>query len=115
MLQVDNLSDDASQLTHVVLSDGSLVTLALVYQPATQRWTVDISRNTFAVNGLNLCVHPNLLREFRNIIPFGLAIVSTDGGDPVLIEDFVSGRITLFVLEAADVVAIEDNVFGALV
>lgn len=112
---VDNLSDDASQLTRLALPDGSLVVLALVYQPATQRWTVSVTRNDFTVNNMNLCVHPNLLREWREVIPFGLAITSTDGGDPVLIDDFISGRIQLYVLTAADVIEIENNVFGALV
>lgn len=115
MNQVDNLSDDASQLTRVALPDGSLVVLALVYQPATQRWTISVSRNDFSVNNINLCNHPNLLRDFREVIPFGLACVSTDGGDPVLIEDFVSGRITLYVLTQADVAEVETNIFGALV
>lgn len=115
MLQVDNLSDDADQLTRVVLSDGSLVVIELFYRAATQRWTADVTRGTFTVNNINLCVHPNLLRDWRNVIPFGLACTSTDGGDPVLLEDFANGRVQLFVLEAADVGAVETNVFEALV
>lgn len=115
MNQIDNLSDDANQLTRVALPDGSLVSLALVYRPATQRWTVSVTRNDFTVNNVNLCVHPNILRQWRNLIPFGLACVTTDSGDPVLIDDFTSGRATLYILTQADVTEVELNIFGALV
>ena len=115
MVQIDNLSDDANQITRVPLPDGSLLVLNFIYRPAIQRWSVSITRNAFVLNNVELCAHPNLLREFRNTLPFGLAVTSTDGGDPVLISDFVSGRISIFVLDAADVQTVETSIFGALV
>lgn len=115
MNKIDNLGDEANQLTRIVLDDGSIVLLNFIYRGATQRWTVNITRNDFTVNDINLCVHPNLLRDFRENIPFGLALISTDGGDPVLINDFTSGRITMYTLSAADVSLVETDIFKALV
>lgn len=113
MNSIDNITDDANQLITVVLDDGTNVLLNLVYRPAVQRWTVDVAHGTFIVNGINITVNPNFMREWRNVIPFGLGCTTTDGGDPVYLEDFVNGRATLHILTAADVAAIESTYLGA--
>lgn len=120
MIQLNNLTDDAIQQLQVPLADGSLVTLTFTYRAATQRWTCDVQHPTIpsggAIYGMNLCVHPNILRQWRLIIPFGMAIESSDNGDPVTQEDFVNGRITVFILDNSDgntdVDQVEENVFG---
>lgn len=121
MIQLTTLNDAPSQQTNVALADGSEVTLTLTYLPAVQRWSLDVQHQDIPPDGqalgLNLCTHPNLLRQWRNVIPFGLAVVSTDQGDPVSVEDFASGRIILYVLDSSqgedDVEQVEENVFGA--
>jgi hypothetical protein len=121
VIQLTNLTDDPIQQLQVALADGSLVTLTLTYRAATQRWTFDLIHTSMppngALNGRNLCVHPNILRQWRRIIPFGLSVTSSDNGDPVTLEDFVNGRITLFILDNSagntDVEQVEQNIFGA--
>lgn len=125
MIRVDNLSQDASQISTVLLGDKSTVQIELVYRAATQRWSMNVSRGGFAAYGINLCVHPNILREWRNTIPFGLVVASTDGADPIAINDFVSQdgvtapRINLYLLDATgtntDVQDVETALFGGLV
>ena len=114
MQAIANLSDEADQLTKVVLDDGSIVTFEFIYQPAIERWMMNIAHADLTVNGVNLCAGPNILRDWRNLIAFGLSCISTDGADPFYIEDFQSGRITLYVLNAAEVAAVETTVFGPL-
>jgi hypothetical protein len=113
MQQITNLSDEADQLTKVVLADGSVVTFELTYISAIERWAFSVVHTTLTLNGSILCAGPNVLRDFRNIIPFGLGCYSTDGADPFYIEDFLSGRITLYVLDASEVAFFESAVFGA--
>ena len=113
MNSIDNLSSAANQTTLVVLDDGTTVTLTLTYRAATQRWTLDVLRGTFQAFGINVSAHPNLLREWRNVVPFGLACSTTDGGDPVYLEDFSNGRATLLILTQDDVAAIEATYLGA--
>lgn len=110
MTQIDNLSNDADQVTTVILDDGSKVTITLLYLPAIQRWSLDVTYGNFTVLGLNLCIHANILRGWRNLIPFGIMCSTIDGADPIYIDDFSSGRASLFVLNSDDVLDIESTV-----
>lgn len=117
MIQVTNLTDAARQLSTVILADGSVVSLTLVFRPATQRWTLDVTRGEFTARNVNICLHPNLLRPWRNVIPFGLSVVAKDGADPFDIRDFQTGRVVLYVLDGTggnrDVEECEEEVFPA--
>jgi hypothetical protein len=112
MIQIDNLSDDADQTTEVVLDDGSVVQFEFNFLPAVQLWMMNVTYGSFQANGITLVSHPNILREFRNNIPFGLALTSADGFDPLDISDFISGRIVLYVLTQSDVADLEASTFG---
>ncbi len=107
---IDTLSDDGTQLVRVLLDDGSTVQLTLVYRAATQRWSVDVLWGSFAANGLGVEVSPNFMRQWRDLVPFGLACLSTDGGDPVYVDDFTTGRCQLYVLDSDDVAAVEADI-----
>lgn len=113
MNSIDNLTSDANQITKVVLDDGSTVIINLVFQAAVQRWTMDVLRQDFQANGIGVCIHPNFMREWRNIIPFGIGCTTIDGADPVFVDDFSSGRATLHILTEADVEFMEATYFGA--
>lgn len=114
MQQITNLSDEADQLTKVVLADGSVAIFEFIYLPTIERWSFNVSHPDITVNCMILCAGANVLRDFRNIIPFGLGCYSTDGADPFYIEDFKSGRITLFVLDESEVDYFETNVFDVV-
>jgi hypothetical protein len=113
MQQITNLSDEASQLTKVVLADGSVATFQFLYNAAVERWGFSVSHPDIECDGMILCAGANVLRMFRNTIPFGLGCYSTDGADPFYIEDFASGRITLYVLDESEVEFFETAVYGA--
>jgi hypothetical protein len=113
MNQLTILSNDADQLCFVPLSDGSIVQLEFVYRPGIQRWTVSINHPQLLLNGYMLCVSPNLLRQWRNLIPFGLAVTSIDGYDPVDVNDLTNGRISVYVLTPAEVQQVESQILQA--
>lgn len=117
MIDITNLSSDAHQKTTVLLADNTSVVITLDFLPATQRWVISAARDTFSVKGIPLCVHPNLLRSYRQVTPFGIACTATDGVDPFDIEDFDSGRVTLSILDntngETDVVKVETDIFQA--
>jgi len=114
MVQVDNLTDAADQVTNLQMPDGSVSVLELIFLASCARWIYNFSNAQFpdgAVNGQMLCPHPNILRNFKNIIDFGMACESVYG-NVVSIEDFASGNVSLFILDAADVAAVELGIFG---
>lgn len=114
MNAIDNITDQADQVTQVILSDGSVLQLELFYNGATQRWTMDVSHPLLEVDGINIDDFPNIMRPWRNLVPFGIACQTVSGQDPTSIEDFVNGNAVLYVLTAADVLLIEENVFGGV-
>ncbi len=112
MNQIDNISAQAKQTTDIILDDGSTLSLALAYNPATERWVMDVNHPLLQVLGINIDNFPNLLRQWRNLINFGLACISLTGEDPTDISDFVNGNATLYVLNAADVLFVETDIMG---
>jgi hypothetical protein len=114
MTQIDNITGQASQQTKVILDDGSIMTIDLLYNGATQRWTMNVAHPLLTVEGINVCVFPNILRPWRNLVSFGFACVSITGQDPVNVDDFTNGNAALYVLSAADVEAVEQTIFGGV-
>lgn len=107
MFPLKNLTAAGNQTSIARLADGSSVTLKFIYRAANQRWTVDVSRQSFVANGVGLATHPNLLRSWRNIIPFGLQIVTADGTDPFLANDLDNqpgfpARVTINILDGTN-------------
>ena len=113
MNQINNLSNDAYQVTHIKLDDGSIVDMTLRYIPSTQQWLYDINHSLLTVTGRLLCNHLNVLRSFKNVIPFGVACSVTDGTEPLLQDDFINGRVNIYILNAQDVQSIE-SIIGSL-
>jgi hypothetical protein len=114
---INNLTNFADQLMTLQLADGTNATVELLYNGTTERWTMNVSYApaNFSVNGIGVCCYPNLLRQWRNLLPFGLACTSADQTDPVDVNDFYTGRVSLYVLTATDVQAIEETIFGSAV
>lgn len=114
MTQIDNLTNAADQTSILVLPDGTTATLRLRYKPRPGRWYADVGYAplNFQANGINLTCLPNVLRPWRNILPFGLAFMTADFTDPFDLNDFASGRVAAYLLNAADVAAVEASVIG---
>jgi hypothetical protein len=102
MFQLTTLTIQPNQLITTPLSDGSTAQLQFIYRPAIQRWSVDIAYGTFSAKGLILSTHPNLLRIWRNVIPFGLQVVTVDGTDPFRLDDFSTGRVVIYILDGTN-------------
>ncbi|MCX5794961.1 MAG: hypothetical protein NTY77_05665 [Elusimicrobia bacterium] len=121
MRKIDNVSNDPHQVIQLVLDDGTVATVTLDYNPMTQRWVFSIEHPRIpspanAIYGLGVSCNPNLLRQWRSILGFGLGCMTTDKvADPVNQQDFANGRAALYVLEAADVEQVEQTIFGVAV
>jgi hypothetical protein len=110
--QITNLTNFADQVTQLQLPDGSLATMELIYQGTTERWIMNITYGTFTANGIGVCTYPNILRQWKEILPFGIAFVTADQTDPFDINDFSTGRVSVYLLDQTDIATIESTVFG---
>ena len=107
MQQITKLTDQSKQRIVIVATDGTLITFNFYYSETQECWNVDVSTASFLLNGIQLVNSPNLLRNYRNIINFGLFVNSTDRLDPQYLNDFASGRVSLYLLSALEVEAFE--------
>lgn len=104
MFQLTNLTSAGNQTTTAILADGTTVRLRFLYRAAVQRWTVDVEYKDYVNNGMGLATNPNLLRTWRQIIPFGLRVETVDGTDPFMASDLDNSggqvpRVKVFVLD----------------
>jgi hypothetical protein len=94
MFVLSNTTSNPNQTANAVLADGTTVTFTFIYRAAVQRWTVDVSYPTtgFKIQGKGLSTFANILRLWRNDIPFGLAVSTADGTDPFLPTTWPTSR-----------------------
>lgn len=105
MYQIKQITSDSLQQQTLVLPDGTQIGLTMYYRPLQYGWFINeiTFGSTFTLQGLRITVSPNMLHQFRNQIPFGLACVTATKREPTQITDFSSGAFQLYVLSAAEV------------
>lgn len=104
MYQVQNLTDDSRQKQTLVLPDGTQIQLSIYFVPLQLGWFItSLVYQNFTLNGLRITNSPNMLHQFRNKIPFGLACFTVGDREPTQQLDFSSEASKLFVLTAAEV------------
>ncbi len=109
MTLINAIGAQAGQQIDLILPDNSVITgFKMQYMDNNQGWFFSLTYKTFVINNMRVVVSPNILRAFRNVIPFGLALDTTDGYENLFINDFSNGRASLYLLDAADVQSVED-------
>lgn len=121
MKSVTGITAQPNQASFIVLEDGSRAQLTLFYRPQQLGWFFNLSWPgnaalpvPFTVNGMRLVSSPNILRQYRKLIPFGLMMFTIDQGEPMGQTCFVDGTADLIVLTAAEVLEIEATGFPGL-
>lgn len=103
MLRIQRLTADPKQTQTVVVEDGTTFSLEIYYRPIQQGWFINsLVYGDFVINGMRIVVTPNMLHQFRNKIPFGIACLSDQNREPSLIEDFESGAAKLYLLNQTE-------------
>lgn len=104
MYLIQNITDAPFQTQNLTLPDSTIVSVTLYFMPMQQGWFfTNITYGSFVLNGTRITNNPNLLLQFQNQIPFGIACFSTANREPMLAEDFSSGASQLYLLAQADV------------
>jgi hypothetical protein len=109
MTEITGITLDPKQNMTLVLPDNSTAPFYLEYIDSQQGWFFSISygSNWTGVTYQRIVTGANMLRAYRNIIPFGLGCMTTDGLEPIFISDFFNGRASLFILDSIDVQSFE--------
>jgi hypothetical protein len=103
MYIIQNITSDALQNQTLVLPDGTSFSLTIYFVPMQYAWFItQLVYGSFTLQGMRITNSPNMLNQFVNQLPFGLACYSNANREPSQQQDFSSGASTLYVLTQAE-------------
>ena len=103
MNYLSNITGNPLQLETVSLPSGSNFTMTLYYVPMQIGWFItNLTYGSFTLNSIRITNNPNMLYQWQNILPFGLACFSSSQREPTQLQDFVSGASSLYILSQAE-------------
>lgn len=111
MKQITTITDQPKQRMQLVLDNNETADFRLYYSARQEAWYYDITYKDFTAKCLKVALDPNSLRCFRRILPFGIGFDSEGQVEPFQIDDFASGRVSMYVLNEEDVRLIEELIF----
>jgi hypothetical protein len=104
MYLIQQITSDPLQKQTLILPDGTSLSLTINFVPMQYGWFItSLVYGSFVLNGLRITNSPNMLHQFKNQIPFGLACFSSENREPTQQQDFSSGASNLYILSAAEV------------
>ena len=88
MRLITGFTDQPNQHQTLTLLDGSKVDLTLRYKPQQTGWFFDLAYTEadgtlFQLLGARLCTFPNILRQWINLLPFGILVQATGNVEPL--------------------------------
>jgi len=115
MYQIQQITSDSFQKQKLILADGSVVGFTIQFKPMQLGWFVtELTYGNFILRGMRITNNPNLLYQWRNVLPFGLACFSTDDREPSQSQDFSSLASIMYILSAAEVAHYSDVLSGKI-
>lgn len=106
---INQITNDTRQKQSVPLEDGTTFNISIYFVPMQKGWFIEeLTYGDFKVTCMRIVNSPNILRQFKNKLPFGLACISNEDREPALQNDFISGASNLYVLSEAELEQYED-------
>ena len=109
---INGITSQPKQQMTIPLEDGSSAYLYVEYREQQSGWFANVSWGTWLVNGMRLTASPNVLQKWQHVIPFGLALLTQGDVEPLNLMDFADGTVTVYLLNADDVAAVQLNSFA---
>jgi hypothetical protein len=112
MRQITEISEDPIQKLDIVTEDNQTFELSLEYSDQQQGWFYSIIFGDLIINGSRIITGLNILRNYKNIIPFGISILTDDLSEPIFIDDFSTERVKFIILTQEEVETIETDFYN---
>lgn len=111
MYKLTNLGNEARQELTMILDDGVRIVFTFEYRANQLGWFFGFKYGENDYQNIRLTTSYNILRAYRNWLPFGLRCDTADDEEPMGIDDFITGYATVYLLSQTDVQAIEGNYY----
>lgn len=106
MFLIQQITNAPRQKQTLILPDGTSLNMEIYFIPMQFGWFItSLVYGNFTIQGLRITVSPNMLYQFRNQIPFGLACYANLAAkrEPTQQQDFSSGAFSLYILNQTEV------------
>ena len=111
MYQLTSLGNEPRQQIIMIVDDNIRVPFNFEYKANQLGWFFGFQYGDVNYQNIRLTTSYNILRAYRNWLPFGLRCDTADDEEPMSIDDFVSGYATVYLLTKEDVQTIESNYY----
>ena len=112
MYQLTQLGNDPKQEIEMLLDNGTRVVFTFEYKANQLGWFFGFQYDDTSYQNIRLTTSYNILRAYRNWLPFGLRCDTQDMEEPLDLNDFITGYANVYLLTREDVQAIEGNYYG---
>lgn len=106
MIQITTLNDSPKQQFQFALEGYDSVLIYLEFKPQQYGWFMTMTWGDFVLSNERVSVSANLLRQFRDVLPFGILISGVDALDPTAIDSWIDKNYFYF-LNADEVIEVE--------
>lgn len=114
MRQISEISSDPKQKFTFITDDNISFEFKLEFIASQQGWFYSLKYQNLSINGNRLVMDINILRNYKNILPFGIGITTDNATEPFLIDDFSTGRVKFYLLDKAEVKDLETTFYNNL-
>ena len=102
-----------NSIIEIVNANEETYTGYINYNTSRQGWFLDLYSDSFKIYGIRITSMPNILRQWQEKLGFGIGVICENSSEPFLLEDFNTGRATLYLLEPDDL-AIQDIIYAQI-
>lgn len=106
------IGDENNQKMKIGIGDGTYFEMILIYKTQQIGWFASITYGAKTINNIRIVTSGNMLHQWKNIFPFGLAVTVEGDQEPTLLQDFKSGRAKIYVLTRDEVSNYSEVVSG---
>lgn len=109
MKLIQSITRDPLQKRSIILDDGSVFTFNMYFIPMQYAWFIrQLTYGDFTLNSLKISCSPNILYQYKNQLPFGIACFPNATNNPQQREpsqqdDFLTSVCNLYVLSSDEV------------
>ena len=111
MYKINSLGNEPKQKMTFVLSDNTRIEFHFEYKSNQLGWFFGFKYNDIEYQNIRLTTSYNILRAYRNWLPFGLRCDTLDNLEPMDIDDFTSGYATIYILTPKDINTTESTYY----
>ena len=111
MKQITEIISSPKQKLEITTEAGESFEFKIEYSDQQQGWFWALTYKNITINGSRLVTSPNILRSYKNILPFGISIQTDDFSEPILLNDFETERVKFYLLTPDEVDIIEAETY----